>query len=53
MAVQSVWTEVEAQKFDQIGNKLVWDLLHKSMVFGIETDMTVVEENEAKLATWL
>ncbi|XP_074270540.1 glutathione S-transferase-like [Silene latifolia] len=49
MAAESVWQEVEAHHFDPVGSKLGWELVYKVMLFGMETDMAVVEENEAKL----
>ena len=49
MAILSVWMEVEAHQFDPVASKLCFELLYKSM-FGMKTDDTVVEENEAKLA---
>ncbi|KAH7836650.1 hypothetical protein Vadar_003921 [Vaccinium darrowii] len=48
MATVSVWMEVEAHQFDPVASKLVFELAFKSM-FGMTTDMAVVEEKEAKL----
>nr|prf glutathione S-transferase [Silene vulgaris] len=49
MAAQLVWEEVEAHQFDPVASKLAWELVFKG-IFGMQTDTTVVEENEAKLA---
>ncbi|KAK9733652.1 hypothetical protein RND81_04G081800 [Saponaria officinalis] len=43
-----VWSEVEAHQFDPVGSKLAWELVYKVVLFGQETDMSVVEENDAK-----
>uniref|UniRef100_A0A251VKQ9 glutathione transferase n=2 Tax=Helianthus annuus TaxID=4232 RepID=A0A251VKQ9_HELAN len=48
MAIVGVWIEVEAQKFDQFGSKLAWELAYKPM-FGLTTDEAAVEEHEKKL----
>ncbi|KAJ0610226.1 putative glutathione transferase [Helianthus annuus] len=48
MAIVGVWIEVEAQKFDQFGSKLAWELAYKPM-FGLTTDEAAVEELEKKL----
>lgn len=48
MAELAVWLEVEAHQFDQVVNKLAWELIYKGM-FGQQTDNAVVEEYEAKL----
>ncbi|XP_021775440.1 glutathione S-transferase-like [Chenopodium quinoa] len=48
-ASQAVWMEVEAHQFDPPASKLMWELVFKGM-FGMEVDMAIVEENEAKLA---
>ncbi|GJS02431.1 RNA-directed DNA polymerase, eukaryota, reverse transcriptase zinc-binding domain protein [Tanacetum coccineum] len=47
-AIQSVWMEVENQKFDPATSKLSWELVFKPM-FGQKTDETVVAEFEKKL----
>ncbi|CAL2281139.1 unnamed protein product [Prunus armeniaca] len=52
MAILSVWTEVEGQKFDPAASKLTWELGIKPL-FGMPTDSAVVEEYEAKLAAVL
>ncbi|KAL7198921.1 hypothetical protein ACSBR2_021252 [Camellia fascicularis] len=49
MAIMSVWMEVEAHQFDPPSSKLAWEQAIKPM-FGMTTDVAVVEENEAKLA---
>ncbi|THF96585.1 glutathione S-transferase PARB-like [Camellia sinensis] len=49
MAIMSVWMEVEAHEFDPPSSKLAWEQAFKPM-FGMTTDVAVVEENEAKLA---
>ncbi|KAL9235777.1 hypothetical protein vseg_010513 [Gypsophila vaccaria] len=48
LAAQFIWSEVEAHQFDPVGSKLGWELVYKVVLFGLETDMAVVEENEAK-----
>ncbi|KAH7838425.1 hypothetical protein Vadar_026235 [Vaccinium darrowii] len=48
MATVSVWMEVEGHQFDPVASKLGWELVFKPM-FGMTTDMAVVEEKEAKL----
>lgn len=48
MAILSVWTEVEVQKFDPAASKLTFELAIKPML-GLVTDFAVVEEFEAKL----
>lgn len=40
---------MEAHQYDPIASKLAWELAIKP-VFGMQTDVSVVEENEAKLA---
>ncbi|CAL9023892.1 unnamed protein product [Prunus brigantina] len=52
MAILSVWTEVEGQKFDPAASKLTWELGIKPL-FGMPTDSAVVEEYEGKLAAVL
>ncbi|KAJ0597797.1 putative glutathione transferase [Helianthus annuus] len=47
-AIQTVWTEVEAQKFDPTVAKLGWEIVLKPM-FGMTTDEAVVAEFEKKL----
>ncbi|XP_062088353.1 glutathione S-transferase F8, chloroplastic-like [Humulus lupulus] len=47
-ATASVWMEVEAHQFEPVSSKLGWEILLKPM-FGLTTDPTAVEENEAKL----
>ncbi|XP_021740826.1 glutathione S-transferase-like [Chenopodium quinoa] len=48
-AIRSVWMEVEALQFDPPARTLTWEIFLKGM-FGMETDMAIVEENKAKLA---
>ncbi|XP_050363372.1 glutathione S-transferase-like [Argentina anserina] len=52
MAIQSVWQEVEAQKYDPVASKLTFELAVKPFI-GMVTDLAVVEEFEAKLGTVL
>ncbi|WCJ21370.1 Glutathione S-transferase [Euphorbia peplus] len=52
MAILGVWLEVEAQNFEPVASQLNWDIIFKPM-FGMQTDVAVVEENEAKLASVL
>ncbi|XP_050363371.1 glutathione S-transferase-like [Argentina anserina] len=52
MAIQSVWQEVEAQKYDPVASKLTYELAIKPFL-GMVTDFAVVEEFEAKLGTVL
>nr|XP_011458708.1 PREDICTED: glutathione S-transferase-like [Fragaria vesca subsp. vesca] len=52
MAILSVWTEVEAHKFDPAASKLSYELAIKPLL-GMVTDFAVVEEFEAKLGTVL
>ncbi|XP_076920468.1 glutathione S-transferase-like [Bidens hawaiensis] len=47
-AIQTVWMEVEAQKFDPASSKLGWELFFKPL-FGMTTDEAVVAEFEKKL----
>ncbi|XP_050266862.1 glutathione S-transferase PARB-like isoform X2 [Quercus robur] len=49
MAITLVGMEVEAQQYDPVASKLVWELGIKPLV-GMVTDKAIVEENEAKLA---
>ncbi|KAJ9538793.1 hypothetical protein OSB04_031526 [Centaurea solstitialis] len=49
LAIQTVWMEVEGQKFDPASAKLVWELA-LNPVFGLRTDDAVVAEYEPKLA---
>ncbi|XP_076945450.1 glutathione S-transferase-like [Bidens hawaiensis] len=51
-AIQTVWMEVEAQKFEPTTSKLTWELFFKSM-FGLTTDEAVVTAFEKKLADLL
>ena len=41
--------EIESHVFDPVGSKLVWEQVLKPL-YGMTTDKTVVEEEEAKLA---
>lgn len=47
-AISFLWAEVEAHHFDPASSKLIFELTFKPM-FGMTTDQSVVEENEAKL----
>ncbi|KAK9055818.1 hypothetical protein SSX86_026903 [Deinandra increscens subsp. villosa] len=47
-AIEGVWAEVEAQKFDPATAKLTWELFFKPL-FGMTTDEAVVEEFSKKL----
>ncbi|KAK9064458.1 hypothetical protein SSX86_015840 [Deinandra increscens subsp. villosa] len=47
-AIETVWTEVEAQKFDPATSKLTWELFFKPLL-GMTTDEAVVAEFEKKL----
>ncbi|KAI3773133.1 hypothetical protein L6452_04333 [Arctium lappa] len=49
LAIQTVWMEVEGQKFDPASAKLVWELALKP-IFGQTTDDLVVAEFEQKLS---
>ncbi|KAM5563983.1 glutathione S-transferase [Rosa sericea] len=53
MAILSVWTEVEAQKYDPVASKLTFELVIKPLMLGLVADFAVVEEFEAKLGTVL
>ncbi|KAF7120142.1 hypothetical protein RHSIM_Rhsim13G0013300 [Rhododendron simsii] len=48
MAILSMWMQVEANQFDPVASKLVWELVIK-LIFGMTTDEAVVEVQEAKL----
>ncbi|KAJ0797156.1 putative glutathione transferase [Helianthus annuus] len=48
LAIQTMWMEVEAQKFDPTSSKLGWELYFKQM-FGLTTDEAVVADLEKKL----
>ncbi|KAI8522698.1 hypothetical protein RHMOL_Rhmol13G0016900 [Rhododendron molle] len=48
MAILSMWMQVEANQFDPVASKLVWELVIK-LIFGMTTDTAVVEVQEAKL----
>ncbi|KAI7747698.1 hypothetical protein M8C21_023571 [Ambrosia artemisiifolia] len=47
-AIQTVWMEVEAQKFDPTTSKLGWEIVLKP-IFGMTTDESVVAEFLKKL----
>ncbi|XP_022899091.1 glutathione S-transferase-like [Olea europaea var. sylvestris] len=49
MAILSVWTEVEAQRFDPQAYKLAYELVIKP-ILGRTTDEAIVTEHEGKLA---
>ncbi|KAJ9543006.1 hypothetical protein OSB04_022713 [Centaurea solstitialis] len=49
MAILSVWMEVESQKFEPAGSKLIYQLCLNPM-WGLPVDEAVVAENEAKLS---
>lgn len=48
MAILTMWMEIEAQQFDPPASKLTWEQVIKPL-YGLETDHTVVKENEANL----
>lgn len=48
MAIQTVWMEVESQKFEPASARLVWELALKP-ILGLKTDEAVVPEFEQKL----
>uniref|UniRef100_A0A1J3GKC1 glutathione transferase n=1 Tax=Noccaea caerulescens TaxID=107243 RepID=A0A1J3GKC1_NOCCA len=48
MATLTMWMEIEAHQFDPPASKLTWEQVIKPL-YGLETDRTVVEENEAIL----
>ncbi|GMY16878.1 glutathione S-transferase-like [Fagus crenata] len=52
MAIILVWMEVEAQQYDPVASKLVWELGVKPLV-GMDTDTAIVEENEPKQLRFL
>ncbi|KAL2540521.1 Glutathione S-transferase F8 [Abeliophyllum distichum] len=52
MAMECVWMEVEAQRYENAAAKLTWELCIKPNK-GMATDDAIVEEYEAKLATVL
>ncbi|CAE5956382.1 unnamed protein product [Arabidopsis arenosa] len=49
MAIIAMGIEIESHEFDPVGSKLVWEQVLKPL-YGMTTDKTVVEEEEAKLA---
>ncbi|KAI3741811.1 hypothetical protein L1987_59489 [Smallanthus sonchifolius] len=51
-AIQTVWMEVEGQKFDPTSSKLTWELFFKP-IFGLTADEAVVTEFEEKLGNVL
>ena len=51
-AIQSVWMEVENQKFDPAASKLSWELTFKP-IYGKKTNEAVVAEFEKKLESVL
>ncbi|XP_010474886.1 PREDICTED: glutathione S-transferase F4 isoform X2 [Camelina sativa] len=48
MAILTMWMEIEAHQFDPPASKLTWEQVIKPL-YGLETDHTVVKENEANL----
>ncbi|KAL1213594.1 Glutathione S-transferase F6 [Cardamine amara subsp. amara] len=48
MAIMSMGMEIEAHEFDSVASKLAWEQIFK-VFYGMTTDQTVVEEEEAKL----
>ncbi|GER46756.1 glutathione S-transferase [Striga asiatica] len=49
MAIVSVWTEVESQKFEVVASKLSYELVIKPKI-GLVTDPGVVHQHQEKLA---
>lgn len=52
-AEQSMWMEVESQKFEPATTRLVWELCMKRLLFGEKEDEAVVNELEKKLGCLL
>ncbi|XP_076885230.1 glutathione S-transferase-like isoform X3 [Bidens hawaiensis] len=52
-ALEDVWLEVEAHKFDPVVGKLVWELCMKRFLFGQNGDEDIVNEEEKKLGSVL
>ncbi|WZZ00978.1 hypothetical protein YC2023_073306 [Brassica napus] len=48
LATLTMWMEIEAHQFDPFASRLTWEQVIKPLD-GLETDHTVVEENEAGL----
>ncbi|CAF1706478.1 unnamed protein product [Brassica napus] len=48
MATLTMWMEFEAHQFDPFASVLTWEQVIKP-IYGLETDQTVVEENETGL----
>ncbi|XP_020870873.1 glutathione S-transferase F4 isoform X3 [Arabidopsis lyrata subsp. lyrata] len=48
MATLTMWMEIEAHQFDPPASKLTWEQVIKP-IYGLETDQTIVKENEAIL----
>ncbi|KAL1216571.1 Glutathione S-transferase F4 [Cardamine amara subsp. amara] len=48
MATLTMWMEIEAHQFDPPASKLTWEQVIKPL-YGLQTDQTVVKENEANL----
>ncbi|XP_024008371.1 glutathione S-transferase F4 isoform X2 [Eutrema salsugineum] len=48
MATLTMWMEIEAHQFDPPASKLTWEQVIKPL-YGLETDQSVVKENEASL----
>ncbi|KAL0677210.1 hypothetical protein Bca4012_005191 [Brassica carinata] len=48
MGTLTMWMEIEAHQFDPFASVLTWEQVIKPL-YGLETDLTVVEENEASL----
>ncbi|KAL2945463.1 Glutathione S-transferase [Bienertia sinuspersici] len=52
-AILGAWMEAEAHQFDIPGSALVWELMYKNKIYGQPPKPSIVEENEAKLASVL
>uniref|UniRef100_M4E6W2 glutathione transferase n=1 Tax=Brassica campestris TaxID=3711 RepID=M4E6W2_BRACM len=48
LATLTMWMEIEAHQFDPFASRLTWEQVIKPL-YGLETDHTVVKENEAGL----
>ncbi|KAJ4960078.1 hypothetical protein NE237_019988 [Protea cynaroides] len=49
MAPVAVWMEVEAQQYDPVASKLVFEQVVKPLMMKMKPDSAVVEENQKKL----
>ncbi|KAL2945458.1 Glutathione S-transferase, partial [Bienertia sinuspersici] len=52
-SILGAWMEAEAHQFDIPGSALVWELMYKNKIYGQPPKPSIVEENEAKLASVL